>query len=311
MKNAFVNLVFATASILTVDAAAPLRGGADDVELRRDVAYLGTSRAEKMDVYLPPGHGSATARAIPVVYFHGGGWVKGDKADPREVNIGTNLARSGFAFFSANYTLGPRSWPQNFADCRAAIRYVRAHAADYGVDPDALVVMGASAGAHLALLSAYTATDPRDRVAAVVEFYGITDLLTRRRVKKDGTPLAELNDSHAVEVLGRSREQARDLWVEASPTSHVTPQSPPTFIVHGLADSVVDYTQAVELDRRLTAVGVAHELILLPGVGHQFDLETWQGTSLPTDIRPVLYTFLRTHTRAAQSSQSPPSTGHP
>lgn len=307
-----LSLAVAPAAVRAADVARARTGA--DVKVLSDVTYLGEGRAEKLDIYLPPGS-DAGAPLPAVVYFHGGGWVKGDKADPREKNIGANLASAGYVFVSVNYVLGEHSWPQNLFDCKNAVRFLRKNAAQYHVDPARIVIMGTSAGGHLALMAGYTVGKKEfepaapypgvsSAVCAVIDFYGMTNLLTRQYAAPDGTPTGKLQDSHAPEVLGVTREQNPALWQAASPVTHVTKKSPPTLIMHGLSDPTVNYGQAVELANVLRAGGVSHELVLLEGVGHMFDLETWNNLPLPRDPRPALLAFLAVHTKAAASAAS-------
>src|SRR3954469_12324115 len=107
-------------------AASPLPPG---VRLVADVPFLEAGRMEKLALFLPArANGDATLRPA-VVYFHGGGWDHGDKATERERNIGNHLSAAGYVFVSANYALGPGSWPRNLLDCKNAVRFLRAHAA--------------------------------------------------------------------------------------------------------------------------------------------------------------------------------------
>ncbi len=300
--------VWCVAVVARGGAAEPLAPLPAGVRLLSDIAYLPADRAEKLDIYLPPASGGgdagagAEARRPAVVYYHGGGWVRGDKATERERNIGGKLAAAGYVFVSVNYVLGPRVWPANLLDCKNAVRFVRQHAARYGIDPDRIAAMGTSAGGHLAMMVGYTTdhsefepTGPyggvSSRVAAVVDFYGMTNLLTRRQVESDGTPTGRFMDSHAPEVLGVTRTEAPARWQAASPVTHVTRHSPPTLIVHGLADATVDYIQAVELANVLRARGVAHELRLLEGIGHMFHLDEWKGQPM-SDLTPGVTAFL-------------------
>lgn len=266
-----------------IAGAAPL-----PVTVKSDIAFLGPRRKQKLDLYLPADTGGLRAA---VVYFHGGGWVRGDKATEREREIGYALAGAGYVFVSANYRLGEKVWPTNLEDCRSAIRFLRSHAAEYQVDPNRIAAMGASAGGHLALLIAYTADDST-RVKAVIDLYGITDLLTRRNVNPNGSPLPTLDNAHSVEMLGVNRQQGLALWKKASPVYQITAAAPPTLIIQGLADPIVDHGQSSELDALLTKMQIPHQLLFLPGVGHQFDLETWKDQPLPTDLRPVVIGFL-------------------
>jgi acetyl esterase/lipase len=293
------------AGLALSSAAGPLAASEPGFRVISDVPFLAPGRAEKLDVYLPDGSGT-TPRAA-VVYFHGGGWVKGDKATEREKEIGGALAAAGYVFVTANYKLGDRVWPTNLEDCLDAVRFTRSHAAEYNVDPGRIAAMGTSAGAHLALLVAYAdekAGSPTggpyqgvsSRVRAVIEMYGITDLLTRRNVNSDGTPKDTLDNAHSVGMLGVGRREGAALWREASPVSHVSASVPPTLIVHGLADPIVDHAQATELADALQANGVEHEVLFLKGVGHMFDLEyTSDHKPLPQDLRPVVLGFLAKH----------------
>ena len=294
-----LRVVFGAAALL-----APALAPAEGVRVLGDLPFLPAGRAERLDLYLPQG-GSGAALRPAVVYFHGGGWYKGDKATPREKEIGRALAAAGYVFVSANYRLGWKAWPTNLEDCENAVRFLRSHAAQYRVDPSRIAAMGASAGGHLALLVAYE--NGRDAgpasgsyagvpcsVRAVIDLYGITDLLTRCNVKPDGTPLCTLDDAHSEEMLGISRAKGSALWAEASPVNHIGPDAPPTLIFHGLSDAIVDYGQAIELANDLRAKHIPHKLVLIEGVGHEFDLQdTFRNGPLPFDLRPLVLQFLR------------------
>jgi acetyl esterase/lipase len=296
-----------TAAVIALGflAAAGSPAAAQDaagVRVRPDVPYLAAGRRETLDLYLPA-QGAALRAAPAIVMIHGGGWVGEDKAQPREQAICRALARAGYVCASVNYRLGDGAWPTNLYDCKNAVRFLRVHAADYGIDPGRLAVLGCSSGGHLALMVGFTAGDPgleppgpypgiSSAVGAVVEMYGITDLLTRQETTPAGEPTGRPKDVNAPRVLGATRKADPALWRLASPVTHITPASPPVLIIHGLADATVDYGQAQELDRKLTAQGVPHELILLPGVGHQFDFTTGHGKPLPRDLTPVVLNFL-------------------
>ena len=280
---------------------------AEGVRVLSDVDFLEAGRTEKLDIYLPPENAprlDSTKRRAAVVYFHGGGWVRGDKATDREKNIGQGLANAGFVFVTANYVLGPNAWPKNLHDCKNAVRFVRANAGRYGVDPQRIVAMGTSAGGHLALMAAYTADvgpgqfepaqpypNVRSSVRAVINFYGMTNLLTRQLVLPDGTPTGKPADSNSPAVLGATRDEDPARWRLASPVTHIRKDSPPTLIIHGLSDPTVDYVQAVELANALRGQGVRHELHLLEGIGHVFHLNEWNGQPM-RDLTPVVVGFL-------------------
>ena len=275
----------------------------DGVTIEQNLTYLASGRSEKLDLYLPA-HRAANVLSPAVLLIHGGGWVGGDKAAGREFNVGTTLAKAGYVCASINYSMkeGER-WPLNLQDCKNGVRFLRANAARYQVDTNNLGVLGGSAGGHLALMVAYTGDDAAlapaapypgvsDAVRCVVDMYGISDLLTRRKTDAQGQPNGP---AHGNALFAETREDGLAKWKLASPVFHITKQSPPTLILHGLADTTVDYEQSKELDLKLAGAGVEHQLMLIPGIGHTFDLQTWNHKPLPQDLRPVVVGFFDRH----------------
>jgi acetyl esterase/lipase len=276
----------------------------DGVTIEKDVAYLAPGRAEKLDLYLPAARATGV-RSPAVVIIHGGGWTNGDKGASREFNIGTTLAKAGYVAASVNYQIeGAERWPTNLLDCKNAVRFLRAGAERHGVDVDRIGVIGGSAGGHLALMVGYTTGVPdfeplapypgvSSAVRAVVDMYGPANLLTRRTTDALGNPTGQVRlDSKLMPTKATDDEAG---WRRASPVFHVRPGLPPTLILHGTADTTVDREQSLELERALEKAGVPHKLLMLPGVGHTFDLQRWGGAELPTDLRPVVLGFFGEH----------------
>jgi acetyl esterase/lipase len=180
----------------------------DGVVVERDMVYLPPGRKEKLDLYLPTDR-PKSARSPAVLIIHGGGWSGGDKANSREFNIGTTLAKAGYVCASVEYLKeGAGRWPTNLYDCKNAVRFLRVNAKRYQVDVDHLGVIGGSAGGHLALMVAYTSEVKEltpespypgisDKVQACVDMYGPTDLLTRQSTEADGTPNGKLREAVA------------------------------------------------------------------------------------------------------------------
>jgi acetyl esterase/lipase len=210
-----------------------------------------------------------------VIVLHGGGWRMGG---PEHLHPRCQaLSRRGFTAVAAEYRLlGEAPWPAALHDVRAAIRWVRDNADELGVEPDRVVVQGHSAGAHLGLLAAYTAEAPEDRVAAVVAFYPPIGFYPAAvpgpepgrprlpRPRSDGLAPAWLlltGDSEDEEVVRA-----------ASPIDQISDSCPPTMIVQGTADPVVRHSTALTLLRALVDAGVAADLHLYHGVGHEFDV---------------------------------------
>lgn len=282
----------------------PAAASPRQVTVRADVAYLTSERAERLDLYFPPDH-AAGAHGPAVVWIHGGGWTGGKKSNAREKNVCLALAAEGFVCASVDYKLGEGAWPQNVLDCKNGVRYLRAHAAELGIDPDRIAVAGGSAGGHLALMVGLTSgksdLEPRSpyagissAVSCVIDLYGIANLLTRQETERDGSLTGRRRLGGPLAVFGAASIDA-DVFKAASPVTHVTTKSPPVLIVHGRADTTVDHGQSVELARALQGRGVPHELILLDGVGHTFDLETWNKRPLPRDLRSEVLNFLGKH----------------
>lgn len=261
-----------------------------DVRVERGVAYLGAGRSELADVYHPsrlPRGGKAPA----VVMIHGGGFTGGRRDAAREINVCTNLARSGYLAVSIDYALsrnGEAVWPRNLHDCKTAIRWARATAGRLAVDPGRIGVIGGSAGGHLAAMVALTG--PRDgldpdgpypeqscRVQCAVDLYAPSDLTGRGR--------------HV--MLGRSAEEAPELYRQASPVTHASAGDPPMLLLHGTADATVPVRQSELLAAALKQAGVPHELVIVPGAPHSFHLEPRQ-----KDLRPIVIGFFDRHLKA-------------
>lgn len=266
-----------------------------------DVTFLAPNRAEKLDLYLPAP--PATGKLSPaVVWIHGGGWTGGTKTEARGKSICRTLASAGYVAVSTDYKLGPGSWPLNLLDCKNAVRFLRAHAAEYRLDPDRIAVAGGSAGGHLALMVGLTAQkqlfEPdapypgvSSAVRCIIDMYGPANLRTR---PEDKTPMRTLMTGPSRAAFGAASDNA-DVWRIASPVHHVTQNSPPVLILHGRADSTVDYQQSDEMAAALKAGGGAHEYLLLDGIGHSFDWGGWNKKPLPRDVKSAALAFLERH----------------
>ena len=287
--------------LLVASLAVRLGAAGATARIEHDVPYLAP--------YLPAR--PETGEFSPaMVWIHGGGWTGGEKGENRAKEICGTFAAAGYVAVSIDYQLGNGSWPTCLLDCKNAVRFLRARAAEYHIDPARIAVAGGSAGGHLALMVGFTAGkeawEPSapypgvsSAVGAVVDLYGPADLLTRQATDQKGTPtgMRKLMGS-SLAVFGATSNDA-DVLRLASPVTHAAQGMPPVLILHGKADPTVDYEQSVELDRVLTERGVPHELVLLDGIGHTFALETWNKRPLPRDLRPVVLGFLARHLRPA------------
>ncbi|MGY4707888.1 alpha/beta hydrolase [Candidatus Bipolaricaulota sp. J31] len=244
--------------------AAVSIGGLAITELH-DVVYRTVDGVSlTLDIYIPDGPGPHPA----ILFVHGGAWHTGDKR--RLAPLARFFAERGYVGFSVNYRLAPAfTYPAPLEDLRCAVKWIRGHAADYGVDPGRIAAVGTSAGGHLvALLAAAPETvgacgDPGvpSRVQAVVALFGPMDLLSAV-----GSPAEAAVES----FLGASAQDAPDLWREASPVTWASADDPPFLLIHGLDDRVVSYEESVRMADALRRAGAEVELLLIPGAGHGF-----------------------------------------
>ena len=228
----------------------------------KDVVY---GRAGGMDLTLdasiPDGRGPFPA----AVLVHGGGWVAGDKQQ-YITYIFKPLSDAGFAWFSINYRLAPQyQFPAPADDIEQAIRFVKAHAVEYKIDPKRMALIGESAGGHLvSYVGAHNR--PGSRVAAVVSLYGIHDFITAALEWK---PFPH-------EVLGlfgikQVNAETAPLLIKGSPVVYVSKDTPPFLLIHGSKDEDVPYDQSVQMCDRMKQVGARCDLITIPGAPHGMD----------------------------------------
>ncbi|ABF91506.1 putative lipase [Myxococcus xanthus DK 1622] len=241
------------------------------------------------DVFLPDA--SATRARPAVLYFHGGGWRGGERGYARA--WADFLTARGYALISFDYRLFPPATGLKApGDVKCGIRWVKDHAATYGIDPDRLVLFGESAGGHLASLAGYTEGDARlpsscapgdTSVAAIISFYAPSDLVA----------YAASAPAPLVGFTGVPQEGHRELYELLSPINHVGPRSPPTLLLHGGADSVVPLDASQAMAARLAQAGVPHTLFTLPYAEHGFDI--WDGGFGRQLARAQVGRFLQQH----------------
>jgi acetyl esterase/lipase len=247
------------------------------VERVKGLRYApGAGRRHLLDVYRPR---DVVARAPVLLQIHGGAWVVGDKGG-QGLPLMLHLAAEGWVCVANNYRLSPRAtFPDHLIDCKRALAWVREHIAEYGGDPDFVVVTGGSAGGHLSSLVALTANDPAYQpgfeaadtsVTACVPFYGVYDLVelfAANRGPERGAARFERR------FMGASLAEDRVAFERASPISHVSEDAPPFFVIHGVSDNLVPVEQA----RRFVAAlrSASREPVLyaeVPGASHAFEI---------------------------------------
>lgn len=247
----------------------------------KNIDYVGADNPrQKLDLFVPKD--AATKKRPLVVFIHGGGWLSGRKEDG--INVAKLIASSGdYVAATINYRLTQEAaWPAQIYDCKAAIRFLRGKAGEYGIDPDHIGVMGLSAGGQLVSLLGTSNDEPllegslgkfgkvSSRVQCVVNFFGPTDFLTF--FGKETSP-QKLRDADMISKLfgpkkpdAEIQESAR----QASAVTWITKDDAPFFTAHGTDDSLVPYAQAEEIHSALTNAKVESYLVKMQGAGHGF-----------------------------------------
>ena len=252
-------------------------GPAAEIDLHPDIVFATAGGTPlKIDLARP----KAVQGPVPaVVFLFGGGWRHGDRRQMRHFVEG--MARLGYVGVAPDYRLVPRArFPAQLDDCKAAIRWLGAHATEYGIRADRIGVVGFSAGGHLAAMLGVTGSqdgldgtggpaNPSGRVQAVVSFFGPTDFSTR------DWP-ADLEREVIVPFLGGSWADRPDAYRKASPIGYASAEAPPFLFFHGSDDRLVPVDQSRRLADRLSRVGVPAQVVVFEGEGHGFSDATNQ-----------------------------------
>ena len=236
-----------------------------------NIEYSDVGGKLEMDIVRP--REAASALRPAVLLIHGGGFRAGTRES--YLPMAVRLAERGYVAATASYRLAPRNqFPAAVHDVKAAVRFLRANASKYGIDPERIGAMGGSAGGHLALFLGLTAgvsefegSGPNlqfsSRVACVANYYGPTDFTQSYSKSVDAAQVLPM-------FLGGDLDHARLAHIRASPLNWVTPNAAPVLSLHGTNDTYVAYEHAVWLTERLLAAGVPAELETITGAGHGF-----------------------------------------
>ncbi len=242
-----------------------------------------TTPAQVLDLYFPPSGGPWPA----VVYVHGGSWMHGDKSEA--LMFAHQMTAQGFLVVSVNYRLYPLgTFPAMIQDVKCAIRFLRANAAQFKLDPERIGAIGPSAGGHLvSLLGTSDASagwdvgeypEQSSRVQAVIAMAAVTDL-TR--------PFPNA-DIETMKLIGFGEHNV----LQASPVNHVTSDDPPFLLIHGDRDDVVPVEQSQLMYDRLVQADVPAQLVIVQNANHSFVAPSGSTTPTMIEVGQMIQDFL-------------------
>jgi acetyl esterase/lipase len=272
----YVTLLFL---VLVISCQKETAGGSGSTAVTEqsymNVSY-GNDAQQKMDVYLPAGRSTVTTKLI--ILIHGGAWSSGDKSDFNAYVDTLKKRQPGYAIFNLNYRLATAAgtfFPTQENDVKAAFDYILSKTGEYKISQKT-VLLGASAGGHLALLQGYKYTSPV-KVKAIIDFFGPTDMVSLHNSPADPAlvPVLEI-------LLGGTPASNPSMYQQSSPINFVDAQSPPTMILQGGADPLVPVAQSVSLDTKLQTMGVVHQYVFYPTEGHG-----WIGADLTNSFNAI------------------------
>jgi len=240
----------------------------------RDVAYVSNGHArQKLDLYVPE-----SKQKVPLIIFvHGGAFTRGDKRDQSPAPF----LSDGYAFASLNYRLSQDAiFPAQIEDSKAAVRWLRANADKYGIDPDRFGAWGTSAGGHLVAMLGTTGEtkifdvgenlEVSSRVQAVADWFGPTDFLQMDAHRLPNGMGHDAAGSPESRLIGGPIQRNKEKVAAANPITYVTSKAPPFLIAHGDGDRLVPHHQSVLLEAALRKAGATVRLYTVKGGGHGF-----------------------------------------
>lgn len=269
MKTGFHRLL--TVCVLLCSGSAALFAADPAPRTLVDLPYVSDAAPrQKLDLYLP-----AQPHGPLLVWIHGGGWSGGSKSNPP----GLGWLQKGYTVASVEYRFSQDAiFPAQIEDCKAAIRWLRAHSAEYGYDATKISVGGESAGGHLTALLAVTGNvkdfdkgenlDQSSAIQCAVDFYGPADFEAYDPALPTPMVQKENPDSVLAKLFGGPISAKRELARRGSPVTWVTKDAAPMLILQGTKDPLVPMEQSQELAEKLKAAGADVTLQIIEGAGH-------------------------------------------
>lgn len=294
--------VFPVAALVCLGLFVPEAQSADAaLRVERSITYSSPGGEKlQLDIAIPAGDGPFPC----VVCFHGGAWMGGSRKDLSGNGRGRNgeatpswievIAQHGYVAASISYRLAPKNkFPAMIEDARSAIRYLRANAKNYKIDPDRVAALGFSAGGHLALLAGLCDKsagfdigenlDYSGQVQCIVDFFGPTDIAMY--AKSEG-----LEDGYLVPVFGKKGKTDASVYKKASPITYVNKDAPPTLLLHGTFDLIVPVKHSETMHKALTGAGATAEIFTVSFAGHG----GWNDRDM-TKAQSAVFKFLDEH----------------
>lgn len=236
-----------------------------------DIAYRTDTGSRKTSLDLAAHERDIEGGRPALVFIHGGGWSAGDRRFYRRAML--QWASEGYVCIAPNYRLsGEAKFPAQIEDVRCAIRWLRAHAASYGVDPHRVAAYGVSAGAHLATLAAFAQPEEGLEVGPWQGQSSALQCVTARSGIYDLRPEAlgpvGSGDLAVVNLLGAAADEVPELAAQASPMAFLDDSDPPVLVIHGTSDERIPHAAAERLAEECARLGVVCELLSLEGGGH-------------------------------------------
>ena len=238
----------------------------------QDLAYVADGHERhRLDLYLPK-----EGKNLPlIINIHGGAFRMGSK----EAGVPLEYLARGYAVASINYRLSQHAiFPAQIEDCKAAVRWLRAHAAEYRLDPNRFAAWGSSAGGHLAAMLGTTGDtkqfdvganlDQSSRVQAVVDYFGPTDFLQMDGHRPPNGMVHDPANSPESELIGGAIQENKEKTEKANPITYITKNAPPFLICHGDSDPLVPHHQSELLEAALKAAGVPVTFYTVKRAGH-------------------------------------------
>ena len=241
--------------------------------LKRDLVYAEVDGQKlQLDLYVP----TAAEKPPLVVWIHGGGWRAGSRKSPKLMDV----TKHGFALASISYRFTDKAiFPAQIHDCKAAIRWLRAHTEQHGYDADWIAVAGSSAGGHLALLTGVSGNvrelegnvgehiDQSSTVQAIIDYFGPSDFVLRGRTHPER---AYTEKSGSFALLGgvRTGKVTPEMERFASPATYVTKVDPPLLVFQGARDQTVLPDQSDRIVALYSTAGLKAQLVTLENAGH-------------------------------------------